>query len=85
MWVDGDQDHDDGGERDQREAALEEERLVLVEPEIEPDERAERGRGRRRRAVTVLTRPAQRGICPGTHTKASAAPKSSPATLVSVP
>jgi hypothetical protein len=42
MWVDGHQDHDGGGERDQREAALEEERLVLVEPEIEPDERAER-------------------------------------------
>jgi hypothetical protein len=43
IWVDGDQDYDGGGERDQREAALEEERLVLVEPEIEPDERAERG------------------------------------------
>ena len=43
MWVDGDQDHDGGGERDQRESALEEERLVLVELEIEPDERAERG------------------------------------------
>jgi hypothetical protein len=41
MWVDDDQDHDGGGERDQREAAPEEERLVLVEPEIEPDERTE--------------------------------------------
>jgi hypothetical protein len=30
MRVDSDQDHDRGGERDQREAALEEERLVLV-------------------------------------------------------
>jgi hypothetical protein len=41
MWVDGDQDHYGGGDRDQREAALEEKRLVLVEAEIEPDERAE--------------------------------------------
>jgi hypothetical protein len=42
MWVDGDQDHDGSGEPDQHEATLEEERLVLVEPEIEPDESAER-------------------------------------------
>jgi hypothetical protein len=42
MGMDGDQDYDGGGERDQRESALEKERLVLVETEIKPDERAER-------------------------------------------
>jgi hypothetical protein len=40
--VNRNQDHDGGGERDQREAAPEEERLVLVEPEVKPDESAER-------------------------------------------
>ena len=41
--VDGDHDHHGGDERNQREAAPEEEGLVLVEPEAEPDEPTKRG------------------------------------------
>jgi hypothetical protein len=37
MWVDGDQDYDGGGKRDKSEAALEQERLVLVDPKTEPN------------------------------------------------